>query len=190
MTLSLSDQKQAQRETAFKTRKSVTPDDAGTRAADNFLEHFDIRTGVVISLYSPIGTELDSMPLLHTLHERGVRCALPVIEGNGRPLVFRMWEPDCILEMGPFKALVPAVTAAVLVPDIVITPMLAFDTAGYRLGYGGGFYDRTLQKLRHEKDCRAVGYAYSAQEVDKVVTDAFDQRLDAVVTEKDVRKIK
>ena len=92
--------------------------------------------------------------------------------------------------MGAFKVLVPAKTAANLVPDIVITPMLAFDARGYRLGYGGGFYDRTLAKLRNEGECRAIGFAYAAQEVAEVVIDRFDQRLDGIITEKDVRIIK
>jgi 5-formyltetrahydrofolate cyclo-ligase len=94
------------------------------------------------------------------------------------------------MEPGAFKVLVPAKSAAYLVPDIVITPMLAFDAMGNRLGYGGGFYDRTLAKLRDEGDCRAIGFAYAAQKVAEVVIDRFDQRLDSIITEEDVRIVK
>ncbi len=86
---------------------------------------------------------------------------------------------------GAFKALVPE-EGAWVEPEVLIVPMLAYDARGYRLGYGGGFYDRTLELLRARGPVLAVGFAFSAQEMDAVPTDAFDQRLDAVVTEKGV----
>jgi|TARA_R110001606_G_scaffold3642_25_gene16669 5-formyltetrahydrofolate cyclo-ligase len=189
VTLSLSQQKQTQRDAAFTARAAMAADGASDAAAAVFLGEFTALAGEIISLYWPLGTELDTRSLLHALHERGVTCALPVVEKKDHPLAFRKWEPDTVLESGTFKVLVPAKSAPYVTPTLVITPMLAFDAAGYRLGYGGGFYDRTLEKLKREGDCVAVGYAYAAQEVAEVVTDRYDHRLDWVVTEQYVRKI-
>lgn len=189
MTRSLDEQKQQQRVAALKCRAKIAPGDAAEATARRFLETFDGLSGEIVSLYWPLGNELDTRPLLHALHEFGVFCALPVVEKKDHPLAFRRWEPDTILEPGGFKVLVPAKSAAYVTPSLLVTPMLAFDAAGYRLGYGGGFYDRTLANLRARGSCCAVGYAYAAQEVTKVVIDKFDQRLDYMVTEKEVRKI-
>ncbi|WP_293960033.1 5-formyltetrahydrofolate cyclo-ligase [Sneathiella sp.] len=189
MTLSLPQQKQTQRDAAFAARAEMETESAGDQAAARFLDTFPTLAGETVSLYWPLGSELDTRPLLHALHERGVNCALPVVEKKDHPLAFRKWEPDTVLEPGAFKVLIPAISAPFVTPTLVITPMLAFDAAGYRLGYGGGFYDRTLEKLKREGSCAAVGYAYAAQEVAKVVTDRYDHRLDWVVTEQYVRKI-
>lgn len=189
MTLSLSQQKQTQRDAAFAARATMAAEGAGDAAASRFLKEFIALDGETISLYWPLGTELDTISLLHALHERGVACALPVVEQKDQPLFFRKWEPDTVLEPGAFKVLVPAKTAPYVTPTMVITPLLAFDARGYRLGYGGGFYDRTLAKLKREGNCTAVGFAYAAQEVAQVVTDRHDHRLDWVVTDQYVRKI-
>ncbi|WP_373087425.1 5-formyltetrahydrofolate cyclo-ligase [Sneathiella sp.] len=189
MTPSLAEQKQMQRELAFATRRAVDADDAGDRAADLFLANFASLEKTIVSLYWPLGSELDTRPLLHQLHERGAICALPVVDRKDHPLRFRAWEPDTVLEPGSFKTLVPSKSAKFLTPAVVVIPFLAFDADGYRLGYGGGFYDRTLDKLRWEQGCLAVGFGYAAQQVAKVVTDPFDQKLDWVVTEEYVRKI-
>ncbi|MCF8468193.1 MAG: 5-formyltetrahydrofolate cyclo-ligase [Sneathiella sp.] len=189
MTLSLSQQKQAQRKAAFATRANIDASGKGEAAASNFLKNFDALGGEILSLYWPLGDELDTKPLLHRLHELGVACALPVVEKKDQPLMFRKWELDTVLEPGNFNVLIPTKTAPELTPTIVLAPLLAFDARGYRLGYGGGFYDRTLEKLRKEGRCMAAGYAYAGQEVAKVVTDSYDQRLDWIVTEEYVRKI-
>lgn len=189
MTLSLDEQKQEQRNAATGRRAEIAPGAAGESAAERFLDAFTDLSGQIVSLYWPLGSELDTRPLLRRLHVLGVICALPVVEKADHPLSFRRWDPDTVLEPGRFKVLVPANSAPTVTPDIVVTPMLAFDALGYRLGYGGGFYDRTLAGLRARGSCRAVGYAYAAQEVAKVITDRYDQRLDYLVTEKEVRKI-
>lgn len=170
-------------------RASIVAEDAGILAAQRFLDAFPALDGKTISLYWPLGSELDTKPLLRSLHDLGVACALPVVERKDNPLSFRRWTPETVLEPGAFNVLIPARTADYVTPDFVITPMLAFDAAGYRLGYGGGFYDRTLEKLRMDDECRAIGFSYAAQEVAQVVTDSYDQRLDYIVTEKEVRKI-
>ncbi|MEH6545493.1 MAG: 5-formyltetrahydrofolate cyclo-ligase [Sneathiella sp.] len=189
MTL-LASQKQAQRRDAQKIRDSLSADDAGNMAAAKFIAAFPVSNDKIVSLYWPIGSELDTRPLLTKLHDLGVICALPVIEKKDHPLSFRLWRPEMVLQPGPFKVPVPPETAAGVTPNIVITPLLAFDAAGYRLGYGGGFYDRTLEKLRRSRSCEAIGYGYAGQEVVTVVTDRYDQQLDAMVTEKDVRIFK
>jgi 5-formyltetrahydrofolate cyclo-ligase len=107
---------------------------------------------------------------------------VPVIEGKGLPLRFREWSPGVRMQPGPFGAQVPA-TGDWLQPELLIVPLLAFDAAGRRLGYGGGFYDRTLAALRARGPVRAIGLAYAAQQVGEVPADATDQPLDAIVTE-------
>jgi 5-formyltetrahydrofolate cyclo-ligase len=101
-------------------------------------------------------------------------------------LKFREWGPGVAMVAGDFGALIPA-EGAWVTPQVVIVPLLAFDARGFRLGYGGGFYDRTLQGLRAKGPVLAIGFAFEAQEVDAVPIDAFDQKLDLVVTEKGPR---
>ena len=183
------DQKQQQRDAAFAQRASIVAGDAGKKAARRFLDTFKELEDKTVSLYWPLGSELDTGPLLRALHDLGITCALPVVEKKDHPLSFRRWTPETVMEPGAFNVLVPMKSADYLVPDIVVTPMLAFDAAGYRLGYGGGFYDRTLEKLNQGGNCIAVGYSYAGQEVAKVVTDRYDHRLDWIVTDQYVRKI-
>lgn len=190
MTLSLRDQKQQQRDTAFARRASIVAGNAGVQAARHFIEAFPSLDYLTVSLYWPLGSELDSRPLLRVLHEMGADCALPVVEKKDHPLLFRRWTPETVMEPGAFNVMVPVKSADYVIPGLVITPMLAFDAMGNRLGYGGGFYDRTLEILRNEAGSRAIGLAYAAQEVERVVTDRFDQRLDGIITEKDFRIIK
>ncbi|MCR9212147.1 MAG: 5-formyltetrahydrofolate cyclo-ligase [Proteobacteria bacterium] len=181
-------QKQRQRQDAHSVRNSLQDADAGKAAARNFQAKFKKLSTETVSLYWPIGSELDTRPLLHSLYDSGVTCVLPVIEAKDNPLFFRRWQPELTLVPGPFKVPVPPETEDILVPTVIVAPLLAFDRHGFRLGYGGGYYDRTLEKLRQTSNCTAVGYAYAGQEVTKIVTDEFDQKLDWVVTEIDVRK--
>lgn len=137
----------------------------------------------IVSAYMPIRTEISPIRAMTELHRQGVRICVPVIQGTAQPLLFQEWTPDCEMIAGPFGAAVPA-SGAVQTPDIVITPLLAFDRRGYRLGYGGGFYDRTFELLRAKAEVLGVGFAYSVQEVDCVPTEPTDQVLDAIITEK------
>jgi 5-formyltetrahydrofolate cyclo-ligase len=107
---------------------------------------------------------------------------VPVIPGPGMPLRFREWSPGCRMVAGAFGALIPA-EGAWLEPQVLIVPLLSFDRRGYRLGYGGGFYDRTLERLRSRGATLALGFAFAAQEVAEVPTEPTDQPLDAVLTE-------
>ena len=138
--------------------------------------------GVPLAGFMPIRTEISPLPVMRALSATGRRVCVPVIQRLGLPLLFREWTPDCRMVGGPFGALVPE-SGAYLEPEILIAPLLAFDARGYRLGYGGGFYDRSLEGLRSKRKTLAFGFAYSAQQVGQVPIEATDQPLDAIVTE-------
>ena len=156
--------------------------DAAARATAHLLDYIStLGEGLVISGYMPIQTEIDVLPAMKALHARGHRICVPVIVRAGLPLSFREWTPTCEMTSGPFGAAVP-VAGDWLAPELLIVPLVTFDTKGFRLGYGGGFYDRSLELLRKKKSTLAVGYAYSLQMGD-VPVEPTDQRLDAMVTE-------
>lgn len=137
--------------------------------------------GQVIAGYLPIGSEIDPRPVMAEMVPNGPVC-VPVVTGKGRALAFHRWTPDAPLTKGAFGVEVP-VDGALMVPEVVIVPMLAYDRAGFRLGYGGGFYDRSLAALRANGACLAIGFAYAAQLAETLPLDPFDQVLDMVVTE-------
>ncbi len=131
--------------------------------------------------YIPIRTEIDPLPAMAALVARGVPVGVPVIVGKGQPLVFRAWTPDAVLVPGPFGVSIPE-DGVPVTPRTLICPLLAFDAGLVRLGYGGGFYDRTLSALRAAGPVRAVGFAFDGQEVERLPSGPFDMRLDAVAT--------
>ena len=157
--------------------------DAGRAMVSHFPDEIWPALHSVVAGYSPIGDEIDPTPLLETFHCEQARLALPRVDGKSEPLSFRAFSPGDALEAGAFGVKAPAARAAVLKPSLVLVPLLAFDDAGRRLGYGGGFYDRTLAALRKDGPVVAVGLAFEAQRVRRVPTDALDQRLDYVVTD-------
>lgn len=163
------------------------------RVAANFLaakEEMDVPPpGAVVAGYWPMGSELDARPLLHQLHAEGYVCALPVVAERNKPLIFRRWQPGMALQKGSFGTRHPAMSAQILIPDLLLAPLLAFDGDGYRLGYGGGFYDRTLAELRCQGPVLAVGIAFSIQRVESLPRDNFDQPLDWIVSEESAVKI-
>ena len=136
-----------------------------------------------VSGYWPIADELDPRPLLEALCRRGWACALPVVVARGAPLSFRRWRPGGRLAAGPFGLREPCPDAPDVVPDVVIAPMLAADPAGRRLGYGGGFYDRTIAALRAASTVCVVAVGYDAQLRAAVPAGAGDQRVDWVLSE-------
>jgi 5-formyltetrahydrofolate cyclo-ligase len=111
-----------------------------------------------------------------------MRLALPAIAGKGKPLLFRAWTPGDLMDKGVWGIAEPKADKPAVEPDVVLVPLLAFDRQGWRLGYGGGFYDRTLQELRARKPIAAVGLAYEGQEVEAVPRLDYDQQLDWVLT--------
>lgn len=164
---------------AARARAHAAGSGAGQALSDQLPE---IPEGSVVAGYAPMRSEIDPMPALTLLSRRGHRTCLPVIDGAGRPLKFREWSPGAEMVDGPFGAAIPA-DGAWLAPQVLLVPLLAFDRRGYRLGYGGGFYDRTLERLRAAGPVLAIGLAYSAQMIDEVPTDSNDQRLDLILTE-------
>lgn len=136
-----------------------------------------------VSVFVSIRGEIDTGPLMARLAAAGVPLCLPVIVAKGQPLAFRSWRPGQPLEEKRFGLLEPQDGAPEVIPDLLFVPLAAFDEQGFRLGYGGGFYDRTLEKLRAAGPAAAIGLAFAAQQVEAVPTDAFDQRLDGVLTE-------
>jgi 5-formyltetrahydrofolate cyclo-ligase len=144
------------------------------------LEGMPPAPGAVVSGFWPMGQEIDIRPLLHALHDRGHPIALPVTPKRGLPLAFRRWRPGDELARGPMGTRQPGPEAEALTPDFLLVPLLAFDRRGHRLGYGGGYYDRTLAAL---PGAVAVGVAYAGQELDEVPAGPEDARLAAIATE-------
>ena len=138
--------------------------------------------GAVVSGYAAIRDEINPLPLLKVLAARGHPIALPVTAGKGAPLIFRAWEPGAPLKTGAFSVPVPGEDAAELTPDILLVPLLAFDAEGIRLGYGAGFYDRTLAGLREKGSVTAIGVAFDEQRLEAVPRGAYDEALDWVLT--------
>lgn len=161
--------------------------DAAQAAAARFLAAFAPEPGAAVAGYRPIRSELDPTPLMTALLERGAQICVPVVVAAGAPLIFRLWTPTTPMVKGAFGADVPPEGAPLLRPEVLITPLAAFDRDGRRVGYGGGFYDRTLEQLRAvTPGAFAVGFAYAAQETRRAPTETVDQPLDAVVTEREV----
>lgn len=171
------------RKAAFAARKAVFGTGRDAAAQAHLAAALAPFGPAPLSGYLPIRTEIDPLPVMAT-HPGPV--GVPVIPGPAQALQFHLWTPGCDLVDGPFGARVPARGVA-MVPRVLIVPLLAFDARGYRLGYGGGFYDRTLAALRAAGPVTALGYAFDAQEVSEVPIDAFDQRLDGLVSESGLR---
>jgi 5-formyltetrahydrofolate cyclo-ligase len=135
--------------------------------------------------YWPIGSEPDVRPLLRLVAERGGTAALPSSGPKGTPLVFRRWEPGAAMREGRFGIAEPGEEQPIVIPAVLLVPLLAFDRRGHRLGYGAGYYDRTLGGLRRRGRVIAVGVAFAGLEVASVPRDRHDQRLDWIVTERE-----
>lgn len=172
--------KQAARKEGFARRKLAHAADPGTGAGilSGFLAGY---RGVPLSGYMPIRTEIDPVPAMAEACAHGP-VGVPVITGAGEPLRFARWEPGMAMVSGPFGAQIPA-QLEYFEPEIVIVPLVAFTAGGGRLGYGGGFYDRTLEGLRARRASLAVGFAYDWQEAAQLPLEPTDQVLDLIVTE-------
>lgn len=181
--MSLSEQKSAARKQAFAARKAAFNLDAGGASGllSSVLAGY---RGVPLAGYMPIRSEIDPLPAMAEAAAHGPVC-VPVILGAGQPLAFSRWAPEGPLRDGPFGARVPEVDDF-LEPEIVIVPLVAFTRTGGRLGYGGGFYDRTLEQLRARRATLAVGFAYGAQEMPELPLEPTDQTLDMIVTDSEV----
>jgi 5-formyltetrahydrofolate cyclo-ligase len=139
--------------------------------------------GRVVSVFWSIGDEIQTRPLIEALDAAGFDVALPVTGKMGTPLTFRRWTPQTTMVVGRMNISEPPADAEVLKPDVLFVPLAAFDRRGHRIGYGAGFYDRSLAALRAEKEVLAIGLAYSAQEVLFIPSEDHDEPLDFIVTE-------
>ncbi len=172
--------KAAARKAAF-VRRRAAHQAAGPGEAAHLSEVLAGHRGVPLSGYMAIRTEIDPLPAMQEAAAHGP-VGVPVIMGRGQPLCFARWEPGCEMTDGPFGARIPA-ELEYFEPEILIVPLVAFDARGGRLGYGGGFYDRTLQMLRARRPTLAIGFAYDGQEADALPLEPTDQPLDMLVTE-------
>jgi len=161
---------------------------AGARLAQHFPDEIWPPLHSVVAGYFAIRDEIDPRPLMETFHCEQARLALPCVAGPDRPLVFRSWSPGDELVKGAFGISEPRPSAPEVRPSLVLLPLLAFDGAGRRLGYGAGFYDRTLEALRGLGPVTTVGLAYQAQQLDRVPTAGHDMALDWIVTEQGARR--
>jgi 5-formyltetrahydrofolate cyclo-ligase len=176
--LDLDAAKQAARQAASARRQGLDARAAGRALAGHVLRECAPPPGAVVSGFWPLGEEIDIRPLLIALHERGNAIVLPVTPRRGQALTFRGWQPGDVMVPERFGTMRPI--GEIRTPDMLLIPLLAFDAAGGRLGYGGGFYDRTLLDLPGRL---RLGCAFAAQQVDAVPIGPYDVRLDAVATE-------
>ena len=146
---------------------------------------FDLsgRVAVITGTSRGIGREL-----AHGFAEAGATLCLPSAK-TGQALTFRQWAPGDAMTRGAFGLEEPLETAALVQPDLIIVPLAAFDAAGNRLGYGAGFFDRTLEALRLQGPVFALGLAYADHEVAAIPFEPHDQKLDAIRTEKGYRPV-
>ena len=143
----------------------------------------------ILAGYYPMADELDVRPVMVALDCLGVLQCLPEVVGQDQPLLFRSWIPHEELVKGVYGTSHPQASEPVVRPDVVMLPMLAFDRRGARLGWGGGYYDRTLDLLRKTGKVTTIGVAYGCQEVDELPTNDYDQPVDWIITEEQAIKV-
>jgi 5-formyltetrahydrofolate cyclo-ligase len=145
-----------------------------------------VAPGTIVAGFMPMQSEINPLPLLRALAGAGARLALPVVAGQGKPLIMRAWAFGQPLAAGVWGIREPEPAAPEVAPDILIVPLLAFDRAGQRVGYGAGYYDRTIAALRARQPVLAIGLAFAAQEIAAVPATPHDAPLDLVLTEREV----
>ena len=192
MTVVMSDRLQIEKDKLRQqaiARRDAMPTDVRQTAAETIAARqfpLPIASGAIVSGFMPLKSEINPLPLLQKLGEAGARLALPAITGRGKPLLMRAWQFGAPLNRGQWGIREPKPEAPEIDPDIVLVPLLAFDRAGHRIGYGAGYYDMTIARLRSIKPATAVGLAFAAQEIAAVPATPRDARLDLVLTEHEV----
>jgi 5-formyltetrahydrofolate cyclo-ligase len=173
----------------FLHRRALIPPgarkDSAVKVCDLFLKNVSVPEGAVVAGYWPIRDELDDMPILRELLRRDRRCALPHVAEAALPLEFHAWNEATPMTEGKYGIMEPA-DSLVVVPDIILVPMLAFDSRGCRLGYGAGFYDRTLAGIRKTGAVFSIGLAYETQRYGELPADETDMMLDMIISDQDV----
>jgi 5-formyltetrahydrofolate cyclo-ligase len=170
-------------------RRDALPARARAQAAAHIgAQPFPITVSVdaVVSGFWPMRSEIDPLPLMRQLAARGAKLALPLVQGRGSPLAFRAYAFGDQLRAGTWGIHEPLSEAPFVAPDLLIVPLAAFDRAGHRIGYGAGYYDMTLRQLRAQKSIMAVGLGFAVQEISAVPATAHDERLDLVLTEREL----
>lgn len=188
----LTERKAESRKTAAKARKTahdLVKDDAPLKLAAQVFPVQPTSAQKIVSAFYPYKSEIDTRLLLGKLAGEGWTTCLPIVIALGEPLIFRRWLPGEPTVPGVWDIPRPTDDAPLLEPDVLLVPLMAFDRQGFRLGYGGGFYDRTLEQLRAKKSIIAIGVAYAAQEIDAVPHGPHDQPLDYVMTEAGLFKV-
>ncbi|SPF77298.1 5-formyltetrahydrofolate cyclo-ligase [Aliiroseovarius pelagivivens] len=176
--------KAAARKAAFARRKEAHSEARSALGVAHLISVLSDHKGKVMTGYMPIRTEINPLPAMAAMAAWS-SIGVPYIESQGLPLKFASWRPDSDMVDGPFGAQVPA-KLEFITPEVVVVPLVAFDRKGGRLGYGGGFYDRTLEGLRAQRPTLAIGYAYGAQQAEDLPLEPTDQPLDAIVTDEGV----
>ena len=189
----LSGGKQALRQAAMRRRDDLAANLRGQ--AEMKIREFGIellaRLGAsVVAGYHPFRSELDILPLLESLRAQGCNIALPHTPREEAPLIFRQWPAGSALRKGGFGIMEPGADMPQLEPDVVFVPLLSFDAAGHRLGYGGGYYDRTLKVIRRHRTVVAIGVAFDEQKTKTLLVEHHDQPLDWILTQSGSRKFK
>lgn len=177
--------KQTLRNQLIDQRKRVPPDVAAAAASALTAQVMAALPPAPCVIAAYVGTqgEIDPLPTLMTAHEAGYTLALPVVMSGSRELQFRAWQPGGALVSGAYHIAHPPDTAAIVAPDTLLVPLVAFDADNHRLGYGAGYYDATLTALKQANPaCQAIGLAYDFQKVERLPAEAHDVRLDAVVS--------
>ncbi|HEX5212552.1 MAG TPA: 5-formyltetrahydrofolate cyclo-ligase [Pseudolabrys sp.] len=176
------------RAAALARRDAIPPEEraaaAGAIAAHTFL--YKLPNDLTVSGFMPMRSEINPLPLLRLFAEAGHPLALPAIAGRGKPLIMRAYAFGDELGRGQWGIREPTPDKPEVEPDILIVPLAAFDRAGHRIGYGAGYYDMTINALRAKKKVVAVGLAFAAQEIPRVPATERDERLDLVLTEREV----
>ena len=170
-------------------RRDALPADERRTAAEAIAARkfpLPVSSSVIVPGFMPLKSEISPLPLMQRLAEQGVGLALPRIVGRGKPLSMRAWQFGGPLDRGQWGIREPKPDAPEIDPDIVLVPLLAFDRAGHRIGYGAGYYDMTIARLRSIKPVTAIGIAFAAQEIPTVPATPRDARLDLVLTEHEV----
>lgn len=169
-----------------KVREALLPGDHAHKAAALFMDYFSYSPSTIIALYYAKGAELSATPLAERLVEKGHTLALPALKDGA--LVFRAWDPALPLVLDEANTPAPSGDET-CIPSVIVAPLLAFDLKGGRLGSGKGHYDRALASLRALQDITVIGYAYPQQEVDSVPQEDYDQKLDFIITSKQMIKV-
>jgi 5-formyltetrahydrofolate cyclo-ligase len=183
----IAERKSELRRDAAARRDALSGDERAAAAQKIAAREFPlpVAVSIIVSGFMPLKSEINPLPLMQKVAELGAGLALPRIVGRGQPLSMRAWAFGTPLDRGQWGIREPQPDAPEVKPDILLVPLLAFDRAGYRIGYGAGYYDMTLARLRSLKKITAVGIAFAAQEVADIPKTPRDERLDLVLTERE-----